>query len=182
MAGNGFSEPVSVLPSDTSASRRFAMGCNRPGFRPDGLELRSVTSPSSALRAVYKGSTPDAQGLHNLLKRGHPLSFLCAPLVHGVRMALASGPFHKCMHVSAARHSGGPEPAVALPDISIVPPESLHYLSVVSPSHLCKLCRGATVRLWRGNGGLRVRLRGRTREWAVGSWRGRRWQWSIVWK
>ena len=40
---------------------------------------------------------------------------------------------------------------------SIVPPESLHYLSVVSPSHLCKVCRGATVRLRRGNGGLRVR-------------------------
>jgi hypothetical protein len=36
---------VSVLPSDTSASRRFAMGCNRRGFRSDGLEFWSVTSP-----------------------------------------------------------------------------------------------------------------------------------------
>jgi hypothetical protein len=36
---------VSVLPSDTSISRRFAMGCNKRGFKPDGLELRSVTSP-----------------------------------------------------------------------------------------------------------------------------------------
>ena len=104
------------------------------------------------------------------------------PIAPGTDNSDLSGPFHKCIHVSAVRHSGRPEPAVALPDISIVPPESLHYLSVVSPSHLCKLCRGATVRLRRGNGGLRVRLRGRTREWAVGGWRGRRWQWSMVWK
>jgi hypothetical protein len=43
----------------------------------------------SAIPAVYKGSTPDARGLHNLLKHGHPLSTLCTPLVHGVRVALA---------------------------------------------------------------------------------------------
>ncbi len=36
---------VSVLPSDTSASRRFAVGCNRLGFRPDSLELWLVTGP-----------------------------------------------------------------------------------------------------------------------------------------
>ena len=94
--------------------------------------------------------------------------FLLLPRGGGAQL---SGPFHKCIHVLAARHSGRPEPAVALPDISIVPPESPHYLSVVSPSHLCKVCRGATVRLRRGNGGLRVKLRGRTWEWAVGGWR-----------
>jgi len=44
---------------------------------------------SSLHRAVYKGSTPDARGLHKLLKREHPLSTLCTPLVHGLRMALA---------------------------------------------------------------------------------------------
>ena len=42
-----------------------------------------------AIRAVYKGSTPDARGLHSLLKRGHPLSILCTPLVHMVKVALA---------------------------------------------------------------------------------------------
>jgi anthranilate phosphoribosyltransferase len=36
---------VSVLPSDTSASRRFTIDCNRRGFRPGGLELCFVTSP-----------------------------------------------------------------------------------------------------------------------------------------
>jgi hypothetical protein len=34
-----------VLPSDTSASRRLAMGSNRRGFRHDSLQLRSVTGP-----------------------------------------------------------------------------------------------------------------------------------------
>ena len=34
-----------LLPSGTSASRIFAMGCNRRGFRPVGLELWSVTTP-----------------------------------------------------------------------------------------------------------------------------------------
>ena len=37
--------PVSVLPSDTSASGRFATGCNRRCVKPDGFELWSVTSP-----------------------------------------------------------------------------------------------------------------------------------------
>src|ERR1700690_2762944 len=35
-----------------------------------------------ALRVVYKGCTPDAQGLYKLLKREHPLSIPCTPLVH----------------------------------------------------------------------------------------------------
>ncbi len=43
----------------------------------------------SALRIVYKGSTPDARGLYNYLKREHPLSFTCTPLVHSVHMNLA---------------------------------------------------------------------------------------------
>lgn len=43
---------------------------------------------SSVSRAVYKGSTPDARGEHNRLKRGHPLSIRCAPLVHGFQVAL----------------------------------------------------------------------------------------------
>jgi hypothetical protein len=38
---------ASVLPSDTSASRIFAMGCNKRGFRPERLELSLSLPPSS---------------------------------------------------------------------------------------------------------------------------------------
>jgi hypothetical protein len=48
-----------------------------------------ILGHSRRVQGVYKGSTPDARGLHNLLKREHPLSILCTPLVHGVRMSLA---------------------------------------------------------------------------------------------
>ena len=41
-------------------------------------------------RAVYKGSTPDAPGMHKGPAREHPLSILCTPLVHGWRMAMAA--------------------------------------------------------------------------------------------
>ena len=44
---------------------------------------------SSLSRAMYKGSTPDALGVHNGLKRVHPLSILGTPLVHSLRMAMA---------------------------------------------------------------------------------------------
>jgi hypothetical protein len=60
---------------------------------PTTVTPRSQPAPApvsfSAIPVVYKGSTPDAPGLHNLLKHGHPLSTLCTPLVHGVRVALA---------------------------------------------------------------------------------------------
>jgi hypothetical protein len=42
---------ASVLPSDTSASRKLAMGCNRRDFGPYSLELWSVTGPFQPLRA-----------------------------------------------------------------------------------------------------------------------------------
>jgi hypothetical protein len=75
-----------------------------PGQPQSNQETKAETAPAtgtpesqpapvpvsfSAIRAVYKGCTPDARGLHNLLQRGHPLSTLCAPLVHGVKVALA---------------------------------------------------------------------------------------------
>ena len=43
---------------------------------------------SSSSSAMYKGSTPDARGLHNSLKRGHPVSIPGTPLVHSVKMAI----------------------------------------------------------------------------------------------
>jgi hypothetical protein len=44
---------------------------------------------SSLSRAMYKGSTPDARGLHKGLKRVHPLSILCTSLVHSLKVAIA---------------------------------------------------------------------------------------------
>ena len=55
---------------------------------PDAQAAPAQAS-SSLHRVVYKGSTPDARGLHKLLKREHPLITLCTPLVHSLRMALA---------------------------------------------------------------------------------------------
>jgi hypothetical protein len=54
-------------------------------------EAQAAPAPgsSSLPSSVYKGGTPGARGLHKLLKRGHPLSILCAPLVHGFRVAMA---------------------------------------------------------------------------------------------
>ena len=46
-----------------------------------------VNSP--LFRAMYKGSTPDARGMHTGLARVHPLSILCASLVHGLRVGMA---------------------------------------------------------------------------------------------
>jgi hypothetical protein len=40
-------------------------------------------------RSVYKGSTPDARGVHQGTTHVHPLSIPWAPLVHGFRVALA---------------------------------------------------------------------------------------------
>ena len=53
-----------------------------------GSQVAASQACSPAPRAVYKGSTPDAPGLHKLIKHGHPLSTLCAPLVHGLQLAL----------------------------------------------------------------------------------------------
>jgi len=44
---------------------------------------------SSLSRAMYKGSTPDARGMHKLEPGEHPWSSLCAPLVHSFRMTVA---------------------------------------------------------------------------------------------
>ena len=44
----------------------------------------AIQGASPLLQAVYKGSTPDAQGLHKGLKREQAVSIPCAPLVHSV--------------------------------------------------------------------------------------------------
>ena len=75
-----------------------------PGQPPSNQETKIEPTPAtgtpepqpvpakaafSAIRAVYKGSTPDAQGTHTLLQREHPVRTLCTPLVHGVQVVLA---------------------------------------------------------------------------------------------
>jgi len=54
-----------------------------PKAQPSPLQPSSL-SPG----VVYKGSTPDAPGLHTNSKRVHPMSILCAPLVHSVGVAM----------------------------------------------------------------------------------------------
>ncbi|MDI9372407.1 MAG: hypothetical protein QM840_05245 [Verrucomicrobiota bacterium] len=41
-----------------------------------------------SFQAVYKGCTSDAQPRNMGLKRGHPVSIPCTPLVHGLLGAL----------------------------------------------------------------------------------------------
>ena len=77
--------PLPEGPQITQETKVQTAGTTRmPKSRP-----ALVQASFSAPRAVYKGGTPDARGLHNLPKREHPLSILCTPLVHGARMALA---------------------------------------------------------------------------------------------
>ncbi len=52
------------------------------------IQPNPAKGTSSLSQAMYKGSTPDARGEHRGFKLEHPLSILCAPLVHSVRMAL----------------------------------------------------------------------------------------------
>ncbi|HOC55312.1 MAG TPA: hypothetical protein PKI20_06810 [Verrucomicrobiota bacterium] len=54
---------------------------------PESATARVQVS-SSLPRSVYKGSTRDARGEHKRLKRVHPVSIPCTPVVHGLLAAL----------------------------------------------------------------------------------------------
>ena len=69
--GTPETQPQAVVPTET------------PKAQPAPLQ-RSFSS----LGAVYKGGTPAAPGLRRTLKRVHPLSILCTPLVHSLRVVL----------------------------------------------------------------------------------------------
>jgi hypothetical protein len=62
---------ASVLPSDTSASRIFAMGCNKRGFRPERLELSLSLPPSS--RPACGVLTIDTSGAAQVRTGARPL-------------------------------------------------------------------------------------------------------------
>jgi hypothetical protein len=73
--------PPRPLPGEASGT---------PETQPQAAARTETLQPfSSSPGAVYKGSTPAAPGLHTGMKRVHPLSIRCAPLVHGLRVALA---------------------------------------------------------------------------------------------
>jgi hypothetical protein len=57
-----------------------------PPSPPESSPL-SAKPTSSLPHTVYKGGTPDAHRLPKVLTGAHPLSSLCTPLVHVVRMA-----------------------------------------------------------------------------------------------
>ena len=60
-----------------------------PAATPKPESNSASTKPVSLLSpAMYKGSTLEARREYKLQPGVHPLSILCAPLVHGVRMAL----------------------------------------------------------------------------------------------
>jgi hypothetical protein len=80
--------PPSPLPSEqprNQASKAEAV----PTTETPEVQTAPAQGCSSLSRAMYKGSTPDARGLHTLAKLVHPWSILCTPLVHSFRMAMA---------------------------------------------------------------------------------------------
>ena len=91
--------PPKPLPGGQQSNQETKVKATATTEMPESQPAPAPAS-SSALRTVYKGSTPDARGLHSLLKRGHPLSILCIPLVHSVKVALAK---FKTLELSGAR-------------------------------------------------------------------------------
>jgi len=80
--------PVPLSPGKPQISREAdAAPASAPQTPPS--QPACAQGASSLPRAVYKGSTPDARGLHKLQPGEHPLRTPCTPLVHIVRLALA---------------------------------------------------------------------------------------------
>ena len=85
VCSEGLLGPAANGQSDLKAQDTARIGQPSPG------QALVVTCPVSSLRVVYKGCTPDAQGLYKLLKREHPLSIPCTPLVHPLYTAFVCG-------------------------------------------------------------------------------------------
>ncbi len=80
--------PPRPLPADRQERQETQPNPAPTAARPE-VQPAPTQSSSSLSRAVYKGSTPDARGVHKGLKHEHPWSIRWAPVVHSVRMALA---------------------------------------------------------------------------------------------
>jgi hypothetical protein len=78
--------PPTSPQTEASEPRPAEAGSVTSAVTPDASP--AVAQPSSQLPSnVYKGSTPDAPGVHSLETLVHPLSFLCTPLVHIAKLA-----------------------------------------------------------------------------------------------
>jgi hypothetical protein len=80
--------PPSPVPGEAPGTRKPQAQAVAPTKPPEAQPAPAQPSSPSP-RVMYKGSTPAAPGLHSSSKLEHPLSFLGASLVHGLRMALA---------------------------------------------------------------------------------------------
>jgi hypothetical protein len=79
--------PPSPLPGEARGPRQTKAQAVAPTESPEAQP--APAQPSSSLpRVMYKGGTPDAPGMHTGLTLVHPLSILCAPLVHSFKVAL----------------------------------------------------------------------------------------------
>jgi hypothetical protein len=81
-----------IVPPPSPSAKLYVAAETKVAMPESAVTPESQAAPvqdfPSVSRSVYKGSTPDAQREHKGLDREHPWSILCAPLVHGVRMAL----------------------------------------------------------------------------------------------
>jgi hypothetical protein len=73
------SEPLSIQATKAEEAATTGM--------PEAQAIPAQGSPLLS-RLVYKGSTPDARGLHSGLECEHPVSIPGTPLVHSLRMAI----------------------------------------------------------------------------------------------
>jgi hypothetical protein len=80
--------PPSPVPGEASGTRKTQAQAAAPVATPEAQPAPPLPS-SPSLSTLYKGSTPAAPGLHSSYKLEHPLSILCAPLVHGAKVAPA---------------------------------------------------------------------------------------------
>jgi hypothetical protein len=81
-----------IVPPPPPAGERQAKAeteVHLPAATPEPGSNSAPPKPASlSLRCVYKGSTREPQGKHTLQPRVHPLSILCASLVHDMYVAL----------------------------------------------------------------------------------------------
>jgi hypothetical protein len=80
--------PPSPVSGEAQGPRKTQAQAVAPTKTPEAQPAPAQPSSPSP-RAMYKGGTPDAPGMPTGLTLVHPWSILCAPLVHGLRMAMA---------------------------------------------------------------------------------------------
>jgi hypothetical protein len=79
--------PPRPLPGEASRALEMQPQAVAPTETPEAKPVPLQPSSQSP-GAVYKGGTPGVPELNTYLKRVQPLSILCTPLVHNIRLAL----------------------------------------------------------------------------------------------